>query len=192
MWRNDIKCKYMFLFPLNNLAHKGLIQWGLDKNGWHFADDIYKHILLCENSFILLNISLKFVPRGRIVTIIQHWFRGCLGAEQATSHYLKQGWPSLLMHTYMHHLTSICTFKITLKWMAQDFTDDKLTLVMLIGGLPVCVLSYFLAWHWCSSGQQQPVVCTGHEPYLQLQLSLAFLKMHVWEFCLHQCIRDIP
>ena len=25
MWRNDIKCKYMFLFPLKKLARKGLI-----------------------------------------------------------------------------------------------------------------------------------------------------------------------
>ena len=24
MWRNDIKCKYMFMFPLKNLARKGL------------------------------------------------------------------------------------------------------------------------------------------------------------------------
>ena len=24
VWRNDIKCKYMFMFPLNNLAHKEL------------------------------------------------------------------------------------------------------------------------------------------------------------------------
>ena len=27
MWRNDIKCKYMFLFPLKNLADKGLSHW---------------------------------------------------------------------------------------------------------------------------------------------------------------------
>ena len=27
MWRNDIKRKYMFMFPQNNLAHKGLIWW---------------------------------------------------------------------------------------------------------------------------------------------------------------------
>ena len=26
MWRNDIKCKYMFMFTLKNLACKGLIQ----------------------------------------------------------------------------------------------------------------------------------------------------------------------
>ena len=25
MWRNDIKCKYMFMIPLKNLAHKGLM-----------------------------------------------------------------------------------------------------------------------------------------------------------------------
>ena len=25
MWMNDIKCKYMFMFPLKNLARKGLI-----------------------------------------------------------------------------------------------------------------------------------------------------------------------
>ena len=26
MWSNDIKCKYMFMFPLQNLACKGLIK----------------------------------------------------------------------------------------------------------------------------------------------------------------------
>ena len=26
MWMNDTKCKYMFMFPLKNLAHKGLKQ----------------------------------------------------------------------------------------------------------------------------------------------------------------------
>ena len=33
------------------------------------------------------------------LTIGQHWFRLWLGAKQATSHYLKQCWPSSLMHT---------------------------------------------------------------------------------------------
>ena len=41
MWRNDIKCKYMFMFPLKNLARKGLmiIAWTLvqvmDFQAWH-------------------------------------------------------------------------------------------------------------------------------------------------------------
>ena len=30
MWRNDIKCKYMFMFPLKNLARKGLINMQTD------------------------------------------------------------------------------------------------------------------------------------------------------------------
>ena len=31
MWRNDIKCKYMFMFPLKNVARKGLnqMEWNL-------------------------------------------------------------------------------------------------------------------------------------------------------------------
>ena len=29
MWSNDIKCKYMFMFPLNNLACKELTHCGL-------------------------------------------------------------------------------------------------------------------------------------------------------------------
>ena len=32
------------------------------------------------------------------LTITQHWFRWWLGAEKATSHYLKQGWPDSLTH----------------------------------------------------------------------------------------------
>ena len=32
------------------------------------------------------------------LTIFQHWFRQLLGAEQATSHYLNQCWPSSTMH----------------------------------------------------------------------------------------------
>ena len=41
------------------------------------------------------------------------------------------------------------------------FATTKFMGVLPIGGLPVCVLSYILAWHWCSSGQQPPLVYTG-------------------------------
>ena len=36
------------------------------QNGHHFADDILKGILINENLFILILISLKFVPKGLI------------------------------------------------------------------------------------------------------------------------------
>ena len=40
-----------------------------EKNGRHFADDIFKCIFLNENVWIAIKISLKFVPRGPINNI---------------------------------------------------------------------------------------------------------------------------
>ena len=39
------------------------------QNGCHFADDTFKHIFMNENVRILINISLKFVPKGPINNI---------------------------------------------------------------------------------------------------------------------------
>ena len=39
------------------------------QNGRHFADDIFKRIFLNENIWILINISLKFVPKDSINNI---------------------------------------------------------------------------------------------------------------------------
>ena len=36
------------------------------QNGRHFADDMFKCIILNENVWILIEISLKFVPKGSI------------------------------------------------------------------------------------------------------------------------------
>ena len=41
----------------------------LRQNGRHFPDDIFKWIFLNENAWILINISLEFVPRGPINNI---------------------------------------------------------------------------------------------------------------------------
>ena len=39
------------------------------QNGTHFADDTFKHIFANENVRILIEISLKFVPKGPINNI---------------------------------------------------------------------------------------------------------------------------
>ena len=39
------------------------------QNGRHFSDDIFKCIFLNENIWIMINISLKFVPKGQINNI---------------------------------------------------------------------------------------------------------------------------
>ena len=41
----------------------------LRQNGRHFSDDTFKGILLNENVWISIKISLKFVPKGMINNI---------------------------------------------------------------------------------------------------------------------------
>ena len=41
----------------------------LRQNGRHLPDDIFKCIFMIENVYILIEISLKFVPYGRIDNI---------------------------------------------------------------------------------------------------------------------------
>ena len=62
------------------------------QNARNFSDDIFKCILLNDGVWIFINISLKFVPKGQIITIFEHWSRWWLGAYLATSHYLNQRW----------------------------------------------------------------------------------------------------
>ena len=55
----------------NNHWHIFTFVSGLDwlrprQNGCHFPDDIFKWIFLNENTWILIKISLKFVPKGLI------------------------------------------------------------------------------------------------------------------------------
>ena len=40
------------------------------QNGSHFADDIFKRIILNENVRIFIKISQKFVPKGPIYNIV--------------------------------------------------------------------------------------------------------------------------
>ena len=39
------------------------------QNGNHFEDDFFKCIFLNENAWISIDISLKFVPKGKIINI---------------------------------------------------------------------------------------------------------------------------
>ena len=47
-------------------------------------------------------LRFHWILYGRVqLTIFHHWFRQWLGTDQATSHYLDQWWPCLLMHMYV-------------------------------------------------------------------------------------------
>ena len=53
-----------------------------------------KHTFLNKNVLILIEITMKFVRKGPINNIPEHWFRWWFGADQATSNYLNQWWLS--------------------------------------------------------------------------------------------------
>ena len=67
----------------------------------------------------MFELRLKFhwslFPKVHL-TIFQHWFRKWLGAEQATSHYLNQWWPSSMMH--------ICFTRP--QWVKSSTINDEL------------------------------------------------------------------
>ena len=54
-------CGMKFIFQFNTLRPR--------QNGRHFAEDIFKCIYLNENAWIMIKISMKFVPKGPINNI---------------------------------------------------------------------------------------------------------------------------
>ena len=63
---NDNTLIFNYLCLMN---HEMINTLKLRKNGHHFADNVFKCIFLNENVWILLQISLKFVPNGPINNI---------------------------------------------------------------------------------------------------------------------------
>ena len=69
------------------LVKKGSMNTLMPKqNGRHAQDDNFKCISFNENIWILIKISLKFVPKCPI-NIFRHECRQWLGADQSTSHF---------------------------------------------------------------------------------------------------------
>ena len=84
-WRNYVILKFLLHHVFRGRVHHNLcVKCGLCKqmfaihslntlrprqDGGHFPDDIFKWIILNENVWISINISLKFVPRGPINNI---------------------------------------------------------------------------------------------------------------------------
>ena len=110
MWRNDMKCKYMFMLPQKNLTSKGLKSsrylvcfWQLQvTTNWLFSR---KHIRMYFPEWRLLianNISFKFVPYGLIenITVLVQILAWCLIGNNA----LFEPMMAKFTATHMHHL----------------------------------------------------------------------------------------
>ena len=61
--------------------------------GCHFVEDIFKWILMSDFWGVKFKLHCSFLLRVQF-TVNQCWFSECLGAEQATCHYLNQCWPN--------------------------------------------------------------------------------------------------
>ena len=75
------------------------------QNGWHFADDIFKWIFLNENVWILIKISLKFVPNGPIdimLALVQ-----IMAWRQTGNKPLSEPMMTYVVNAYMCHSSSM-------------------------------------------------------------------------------------
>ena len=88
---------------VNNLGLINTLR--LRQKGRHFPDDIFKWIFLNENAWILINISLEFVPRGpinNIPTLVQVMAWGLTGDKPLSEQMMTQ-----FNDTYMRHSASM-------------------------------------------------------------------------------------
>ena len=60
MWRNDTKCKYMFMFPLKNLARKG---------NQHINE---KHFQVCSNTCGVQRMHLSIFFISNVVGFVMY------------------------------------------------------------------------------------------------------------------------
>ena len=62
----DVSWMLALLATCQTGLHSWVTQSAPGQNGRHFADDIFRCIFVNEIFFILIKISLKFVPKGPI------------------------------------------------------------------------------------------------------------------------------
>ena len=93
--------KICFLWIWEKAWFLCLFQWlthlPLDKMDASFANNIFKCIIVNEKFCILIQISLKYVPKGFNWQEVSFDSGNGL-ASTVASHYLNQWWPSSLMH----------------------------------------------------------------------------------------------
>ena len=110
------------------------------QNGRHFPDDIFKWIFLNENVWILINISLKFVPKGPINNIptlvqIMAW---CRSGDKPLSESMLVSLP-----------THICVTRPQwVKLSLLEKNNGKITVMQPIMSIKIC---YFQSFEVCSS-----------------------------------------
>ena len=112
------------------------------QDGRDFADDIFTCILFNEYCCILIKFSLTCVRKGPL-TMIQHWFRKWLGADQATSHYLNQWWL-----VYRHIYASLGLNELSRIGRQLGAHCNKMLLIFLPHTHQFCQYPKIFLWDW--------------------------------------------
>ena len=118
------------------------------QNGRHFADDTFKCIFVNENVRILIEISLKFVPKGPINNIpslvqIMAWRRP---GDKPLSEPMMI---SLLAHICVTRPQWVNTSLTTLRFCAVNDLDS-VDCFAEHTNIYICFLWYFLSLRWCT------------------------------------------
>ena len=108
-----IRWSIMLLWFCYNSQHFFLNTLRQRQNSCHFADNIFKSILLNENIWISIDISLNFVPKGQInnMPILGQIMACCIGSDKCL---VSTRWQAIIYtndgqftDTYMHHSASM-------------------------------------------------------------------------------------
>ena len=129
------------------------------QNVRHFPEDIFKCIFLNENVWILIKISLKFVPKGpinNILALVQIMARHRTGNKPLSEPVMgillthicitQPQWVNsmvpersecdfkseVIMFSLLLLIGIFRSYENAIKWMPQDLTDDKLTLAQVM------------------------------------------------------------
>ena len=131
----------------------------LRQKGRHFADDIFKCIFLNENLWILLKISLKFIPKVWIHNIpalvqIMAW-------RQPGDKPLSEPIIAYFAEVYMHHSASITYYKVN--W-----------------SVPSQYLNQWLLVYWCIYASLLMHICITRPHWVKELKDINLFHFHLW------------
>ena len=126
VWRNDIKCKYMFMFPLKDLSRKGLI---VNKSSiWnpHICHQATHNTALLQATILVSGSDyLNSLAPGRFQSDFENVIFNL----------------ALLIGIFKTSYDNV------LRWKPQNITDDKSTLVQVMAWCRQAT-SHYLNQYW--------------------------------------------
>ena len=141
------------------------------------------YIFLNKNYCPFIQISFKTFPSQRIqLTTSQRWFRQWVGADQAKSHYRKQGWFSLLTHIHGAELRWVKCFQRPAIYTCVSKFDENACIwvdVTIYNSAFLVIEEYT----WCTQGY--------HSIQIMLWSSTHQNPVHWFIRYAHFCLLDI-